>query len=83
MQYYGDPAQSTEGLYNLVYRGPGPVARMTKESGPSGQDVEKILHTSAPALFDFEAAHDCRGVVDCRPGPRAVRAVAAAEEARP
>ncbi|MFJ4188136.1 hypothetical protein [Kitasatospora sp. NPDC089509] len=31
MQYYGDPAQSSEGLYNLVYRGPGPVARMTLE----------------------------------------------------
>ncbi len=31
MQYYGNPGQNHEGLYNLVYHGPGPVARMTIE----------------------------------------------------
>jgi hypothetical protein len=31
MQYYGTPAQYHEGLYNLVYHGPGQVARMTVE----------------------------------------------------
>ncbi|MFJ9448286.1 hypothetical protein ACIRRH_41715 [Kitasatospora sp. NPDC101235] len=31
MQYYGAPRQYQEGLYNLVYHGPGQVARMTIE----------------------------------------------------
>lgn len=31
MQYYGNPPQYQEGLYNLVYHGPGRVARMTVE----------------------------------------------------
>ncbi|MFE5583157.1 hypothetical protein [Kitasatospora sp. NPDC056531] len=31
MQYYGAPGQNHEGLYNLVYHGPGQVARMTIE----------------------------------------------------
>ncbi|GAA2280933.1 hypothetical protein GCM10010430_78820 [Kitasatospora cystarginea] len=31
MQYYGNPPQYHEGLYNLVYHGPGQVARMTIE----------------------------------------------------
>ncbi|MED7949716.1 hypothetical protein [Streptomyces sp. BE303] len=31
MQYYGNPPQYREGLYNLVYHGPGQVARMTME----------------------------------------------------
>ncbi|MFE7530262.1 hypothetical protein ACFU7Y_31775 [Kitasatospora sp. NPDC057542] len=31
MQYYGAPPQHQEGLYNLVYHGPGQVARMTIE----------------------------------------------------
>ncbi|MFJ3220226.1 hypothetical protein ACIPLC_30440 [Kitasatospora sp. NPDC086801] len=31
MQYYGSPPQYQEGLYNLVYHGPGQVARMTIE----------------------------------------------------
>ncbi|MEV7602828.1 amidohydrolase family protein [Kitasatospora sp. NPDC089797] len=35
-----------------------------KESGLSDQEIEKILHTNAPALFGFGAAHDCRGAVD-------------------
>ncbi|MFC5667213.1 hypothetical protein ACFP3U_30135 [Kitasatospora misakiensis] len=31
MQYYGSPPQGREGLYNLVYQGPGQVARMAIE----------------------------------------------------
>ncbi|WP_316528430.1 hypothetical protein [Kitasatospora brasiliensis] len=31
VQYYGNPGQGDEGLYNLVYHGPGPVARMAIE----------------------------------------------------
>ncbi|MFD9688243.1 hypothetical protein ACFXPX_07460 [Kitasatospora sp. NPDC059146] len=31
MQYYRNPAQNQEGLYNVVYHGPGQVARMTVE----------------------------------------------------
>ncbi|MGV9269641.1 hypothetical protein ACWDRR_33885 [Kitasatospora sp. NPDC003701] len=31
MQYYGNPPQYHEGLYNLIYQGPGQVARMTLE----------------------------------------------------
>ncbi|MFD0410541.1 hypothetical protein [Kitasatospora sp. NPDC127116] len=31
MQYYGNPPQHQEGLYNLVYHGPGQVARMAIE----------------------------------------------------
>ncbi|MFE4973947.1 hypothetical protein ACFRAR_17790 [Kitasatospora sp. NPDC056651] len=31
MQYYGNPPQYREGLYNLVYHGPGKVARMAME----------------------------------------------------
>ncbi|MFE6056577.1 hypothetical protein ACFQ6N_38045 [Kitasatospora sp. NPDC056446] len=31
MQYYGSPPQHQEALYNLVYHGPGQVARMTIE----------------------------------------------------
>ncbi|MFD4530760.1 hypothetical protein ACFWNL_22370 [Kitasatospora sp. NPDC058397] len=31
MQYYGNPPQYQEGLYNLIYHGPGRVARMTIE----------------------------------------------------
>ncbi|MFG2905064.1 hypothetical protein ACGF13_08375 [Kitasatospora sp. NPDC048286] len=31
MQYYGNPPQYQEGLYNLVYHGPGQVARMAVE----------------------------------------------------
>ncbi|MEV6973166.1 hypothetical protein [Kitasatospora sp. NPDC093806] len=31
MQYYGNPPQYREGLYNLIYKGPGQVARMTIE----------------------------------------------------
>ncbi|MFF7586083.1 hypothetical protein ACFZCK_01170 [Kitasatospora purpeofusca] len=31
MQYYGSPPQNREGLYNLVYRGPGRVASMAVE----------------------------------------------------
>ncbi|MGW3075683.1 hypothetical protein [Kitasatospora sp. NPDC001132] len=33
MQYYGNPPQYQEALYNLVYRGPGQVARMAVEVG--------------------------------------------------
>ncbi|MFJ7911152.1 hypothetical protein [Kitasatospora sp. NPDC096204] len=33
MQYYGNPPQYQEALYNLVYHGPGQVARMAVEVG--------------------------------------------------